>query len=78
MSKNQLKKLEQSMENLESEITLIKQQCAKIEEQLASPEVASDSEKLVGPTQEHRDLTVRMGELQLELDELMETWIANQ
>ncbi len=78
MSKNQLKKLEQSMENLESEITLIKQQCAKIEEQLASPEVASDSEKLVGLTQEHRDLTVRMGELQLELDELMETWIANQ
>jgi ATP-binding cassette subfamily F protein 3 len=78
MSKNQLKKLEQTMESLESEISLIKQQCGKIEEQLGSPEIASNSEKLVGLTQEHRDLTVRMGELQIELDELMETWIANQ
>ena len=78
LSKNQLKKLEQNMEKLEQEIALLKQKCLEIENELSSPEIATDSDKLVGLTQEHRDLTVKMGEFQLELDELMEKWIENQ
>ena len=78
LSKNQLKKLEQNMEKLELEIAALKQKCLEIERELSSPEIATDSDKLVGLTQEHRDLTVKMGEFQLELDELMEKWIENQ
>jgi len=78
LSKNQLMKLEQNMEKLEQEIALLKQKCLEIENELSSPEIATDSDKLVGLTQEHRDLTVKMGEFQLELDELMEKWIENQ
>jgi phosphotransferase system HPr-like phosphotransfer protein len=78
LSKNQIQKLEQDMQQFESEIKLLEKKNAELSVMMQDPSVATDSNKLMEVTSQHKQNDDAISALQKQYDEVMETWLSTQ
>jgi ATP-binding cassette subfamily F protein 3 len=78
LSKNQVQKLEQEMQQIENEMKAIEKSNALLTEMMHSEDMASNADKLVEITIEHKDNTDKLTHLQRKYDEVMEIWLSAQ
>ncbi len=78
LSKNQIQKLEQEMQQIENEMKELEVANSKLNEMMLDPELSSNSDKLVEITIEHKDNTDKIAELQSKYDKVMEDWLLSQ
>lgn len=78
LSKNQIQKLEQDMQQFESEIKQLEKKNAELSVLMQDPSVATDSNKLMEVTSQHKQNDDAISALQKQYDEVMETWLSTQ
>ncbi len=78
LSKNQIQKLEQDMHQFEDEIKQLEKKNAELSLMMQDPSVATDSNKLMEVTSQHKQNDDAISALQKQYDEVMETWLSTQ
>jgi uncharacterized protein YydD (DUF2326 family) len=78
LSKNQIQKLEQDMQQFENEINQLEKKNIELSIMMQDSSVSTDSTKLMEVTSQHKLNIDTISALQQKYDEVMETWLSTQ
>ena len=78
LSKNQIQKLEQDMQQFENEIKQLEKKNIELSIMMQDSSVSTDSTKLMEVTSQHKLNIDTISALQQKYDEVMETWLSTQ